>query len=322
MVFSQYSYQDVKKDEPRYFFGQIFAGFHYGLKNTIEPRAAFIFNQGILGYYHELSGKIMLDFTRTTHIYKITDTAGNALNVDYFEGSKYTAYLKMAEIKWKLNDHFDFRVGQLLNTQYLTFQDKFWGFRYIDVTPQEKYRLGMPADFGVQLDYNYKGKFLNQFSIVNGEGPFRFQDMNGKFLYSNNMQYNPIKNLTLKLYVDYSPDADTSNLQAAKSVISTFAGYKIEKFAIGGEFNYVFNYAYLDGYNVYNFSVYGNYAVSEKIVLVGRFDHLASGLLPALDYYIIGFQYAPVKGFTTSANFRYYSVDALPLIYANFGLKF
>jgi hypothetical protein len=41
-----------------------------------------------------------------------------------------------------------------------------------------------------------------------------------------------------------------------------------------------------------------------------------------LDYYIVGFQYEPVTAFTTSLNFRYYSIDALPFIYASFGLKF
>ena len=203
---SQNSSLKVHKDEKSYVFGQIFTDFQYGLKDTYKPRAAFRFNQGIIGYKHtfsdKLSGIIIYDVTRTTH-FEISDTSGNKLDYSYFEGSKYTAFLKMAEIKWKINDYFTLRVGELLNTQYLTFQDKFWGFRYIDVTMQEKFRLGMPADFGAQLDFQYGEKFLNQFSIVNGEGPFRYQDMNSKFLFSNNIQYNPIEKLTLKLYTGY-----------------------------------------------------------------------------------------------------------------------
>lgn len=173
MANSQNSAQDIIKNKPRYGFGQIYTGFRYGIKDTYNPQAAFVFNQGIIGYYHqisdEVSGKIIYDVTRTTHFYEITDTAGNQLSYSYFEGSKYTAYLKMAEIKWDFHQLFSLRVGQLLSTQYLTFQDRFWGFRYIDVTQQEKFRLGMPADFGAQLDFSYKGKFLNQISVVNGE---------------------------------------------------------------------------------------------------------------------------------------------------------
>ena len=45
-----------------------------------------------------------------------------------------------------MND-FPLRLENYLNTQYLTFQDKFWGYRYIDVTYQEKFRLGHAGRF-------------------------------------------------------------------------------------------------------------------------------------------------------------------------------
>ena len=171
--FGQTSSQDITKEKNSYAFGQIYTAFRYGFKDTYKPQAAFEFNQGILGYFNQISekvsGKIMLDVTRTTNILSITDSAGNPMTYDYFEGSKYTAYLKMAEIKWDISECFSLRVGELLNTQYLTFQDKFWGYRYVDVTYQEKFRLGMPADFGIQFDYKYKDKLINQFSVVNGE---------------------------------------------------------------------------------------------------------------------------------------------------------
>lgn len=326
---SQNSAQDITKDKSRYAFGQIYTGFRYGFKDTYNPQAAFVFNQGIIGYYHkiseEVSGKIIYDVTRTTHFYEITDTAGNQLSYSYFEGSKYTGYLKMAEIKWDFHRLFSLRVGQLLSTQYLTFQDKFWGFRYIDVTEQEKFRLGMPADFGAQLDFSVKGKFLNQLSVVNGEGPFRYQDFNGKFLFSNNMQFYPIENLTLKLYVDYAPTPDTSSNMTDKYVVSGFVGYKTKKFWIGSEYNFVWNYGFIENMDYSGLSFYGAYAISTKIAVLGRYDYLFKSMpeeTTSLDYYIVGVQYEPASKFTTSVNFRYYSVDALPFIYANFGLKF
>jgi hypothetical protein len=267
----------------------------------------------------------MYDVTRTTHIFEITDTAGNQLSYDYFEGSKYTAYLKMAEIKWDINEFFTFRVGQLLSTQYLTFQDKFWGYRYIDVTYQEKFRMGMPADFGVQLDFKFKDKFVNQFSVVNGEGPFRHQDLNSKFIYANNIQYYPNENITLKLYADYGASPDTGAGRAAKSVISGFAGYKNNSYRIGAEYTFVNNYGYFDGTDYFGFSIYGAVVLNDKFQALGRYDHLELNQPDEdsmSDYYIAGLQYEPVSKFTTSINFRYYSVESLPFIYASFGLKF
>lgn len=319
----------IDKEKNSFVFGQIFTDFRYSFKDSYQPQAAFSFNQGIIGYSHQLTenlrGLILFDVTRTTHIFEITDTAGAQMNYQYFEGSKYTAFLKMAEIKWDFHPNLSFRIGQLLNTQYLTFQDRFWGYRYIDFTYQEKYRLGMPADFGAQLDFKYKDKLLNQFSIVNGEGPFRHQDANGQFLYSNNIQYYPTNHITLKLYVDYAPSSDTGALMDAKSVISAFAGYKTDKFRVGGEYTYVTNYGYVKGVDYYGYSLYGSAVITEKIQVLARYDHLDMNLpenIRYLDYYLVGFQYEPISKFTTSINFRYYSIDHLPFIYANFGLKF
>ena len=51
--------------------GRFIPDFRYGFKDTYKPQAAFEFNQGILGYFNQISdnfsGKIMLDVTRTTN---------------------------------------------------------------------------------------------------------------------------------------------------------------------------------------------------------------------------------------------------------------
>ena len=267
----------------------------------------------------------MLDVTRTTNFTSITDSMGRPVNYDYFEGSKYTAYLKMAEIKWDLTDYFTFRFGQLLNTQYLTFQDQFWGFRYVEVTMQEKFRLGMPADFGAQVDLKLKDKLLYQFSVVNGEGPFRHQDEDGKFLFAQNIQYYPVPGLTVKLYADFAPAPDTVGLSGDKSVISIFAGYQKPNYRFGGEYSQINHYQYAYDENLEAWSVFCSVLLINKLTLLLRYDHLNishAGVFEKIDYYIGGLQYEPVEKFATSINFRYFSPDDLPMILASFGLKF
>jgi len=327
LLFSQSS-QVVEKPETQYVFAQIFTGFHYGFNNNVEPRAAFDFSQGILGYYHEISekvtGMIMLDVTRTTHIYDVTDSLGNPITVNYFEGSKYTAYLKLAMIKWDINERFTLRVGQLLNTQYLTFIDPFWGYRYIDVTYQEKYRLGNPADFGAQFDIR-TGKFLHQVSIVNGEGPFRYQDLNSGFIYSYNVQYNINEQITLKLYVDAGTKPENSADMDTRYVGSFFAGYRASKFKVGAEYTYVKNYAWEKDRDHRGLSVFASYNFARKFDIIGRYDRLVIDLPLQTNYenYILGgVQYEPFEQFTTSINFRYFTSITWPAVYASFGLKF
>lgn len=316
-----------KKPEIRNVFGNIFTGFYYGLKNNIEPRAAFGLTAGILGYYHDfndkISGKIMLDVTRTTNAIEVTDSNNLPMNVSFFEGSKYTAYLKMAEIKWNINEHFALRVGQLLNTQYLTFQDKFWGYRYISVTYQELYRYGMPADFGAQLDYSIKGKLTNSLSVVNGEGPFRHQDNNSKLLVANDLLLHPTPALSIKLYVDYQPPSDTGSDLKARSVISGFMGYKREDFRIGFEYNHILNPNFEEEPDYSGISFYSTYVLNKKFELLGRFDYINRALnIEYGKYVIVGFQYKAWDILNTSLNYRLFMPGEIHQIYVNFGLKF
>ncbi len=326
---AQNSTQIVEKESNSYIFAQIFSDFHAGFNDNVKPQAAFVFKTGIMGYKHSfkngISGIILIDVTRTTHFTSLNDSNGNVIPLDYFEGSKYTAYLKMAEIKWTIDQHFTLRFGQLLNTQYLTFIDRFWGFRYVDVTFQEKYRFGMPADFGIQADYRLKDKLLLQVSMVNGEGPFRYQDMLSKFLYSVNIQYSPVENLTFKLYTGLESAPDTANFVKAKKISSLFAGYKGKRFGAGAEANYVKDYTYVDGVDKYGFSVYGFVNILPKFTLLGRYDYLYQPLDDETiinNYYIVGAQYQPLNLLLASLNFRYYSKNDWPAVYFNVGLKF
>jgi hypothetical protein len=329
MLANAQSSQVVLKERNSFVFAQIFGDFRYAFNKDYKPSAAFNFNQGIFGYYHKLtdnlSGKIMYDVTRTTNIYEAIDSTGVPVNINYFEGSKYTAYLKLAEIRWDVTNWFTFHFGQLLNTQYLTFIDLFWGYRYIDVTFQERYRLGNPADFGAQFDFKLGGKIATQFSVVNGEGPFRYQDLSGEFIYSANIQYAPIEGLTLKLYADIGPSPDTNSIEYARSVFSWFTGYKNDKYRIGFEAVLVNNYDWNMGQDHYGISVYGGYKIWDKITAIVRYDRLmirSAGNRLDQSYYIAGFDYEPLKFFNTSLNFRYFSEEDLPFIFASFGLRF
>ncbi|MFH2094786.1 MAG: hypothetical protein ABIJ16_03720, partial [Bacteroidota bacterium] len=225
----------TKKEFPGVVFANVYSGFYYTIDGNNTPVTAFNFPTGLLGYTHKLSdnvkGTLIYDVTRTTN-FLYTDTSGIS---NYFEGSKYTAFLKMAQVDWRINKTAEISFGQLLNEQYLTLQDKFWGYRYIAVTFQELNRFGNPADFGARLKFFMLGEKL-QYSItaVNGEGPFRYQDNYGKFLISNNIEYAPSKEWIIKIYGDYMmPPSDTMK---ARIVLSPFVGYKCDKFRVGLEY--------------------------------------------------------------------------------------
>jgi len=306
-------------------FGQIFSSFYYGASDNIEPKSAFEMPTALFGYSSIIAEKVkatlIYDVTRTTN-FRFADTSGIS---NYFEGSKYTAFLKMAEIQYSINKNINFKIGQLLNTQYLTVQDKFWGYRYIYFTYQEVHRYGMPADFGAQLDLKYKDKIKNQISIVNGEGPFRHQDVNAQFIISNNIEVYPIDGLILKLYTDFSPTKDTSLLAKDKSVVSGFAGYKSDKYKIGLEYNSVNNYGYTENSDYFGFSGYAGYFLNDKTDILIRYDFINKSKTFNIEngsFILAGFQYMPVNNFFCSLNVRALFPEEKYWLYASFGVKF
>ena len=265
-----------KPDKKSVIFGNIYTDFYYAFNDNLKPKAAFEFSTGLLGFTHKFSDKVqatlIYDVTRTTSNITVTDSASNSLDVTYFEGSKYTAFLKMGAIEWKITDALELSVGQLLNQQYLTVQDKFWGFRYIATTYQERYKYGMPADFGARLTYNFKDQLKYSITISNGEGPFCYQDDGANFLYAGNLEIFPSKNIILKLYIDYETISNTASA-GDKMLVSCFTGYKTEKFMLGIEFIAIDNYKFIKAKQVYGFSLYSYYTLNSKLKALVRADY-------------------------------------------------
>ncbi len=292
-------------------WANIFASYFTTIKGENKPLSAFEMPTALLGYStsfgSKFKGTLIYDVTRTTNAIKITDDLGNTYNVTYNEGSRYTAYLKMAEITYSPLNFMDVRFGQLLNSQYLTMQDKFWGYRYVYFTYQEVHRYGNPADFGAQIDLKYRNYLLTQFSITNGDGPFKHQDEEAKFLYAANIEYYPVKGAILKVYADYAPFADTVSVARDRSALSLFAGYRTSKFRVASEYNRVFNYGFRENNSYWGISSFFSYSFSSIVDVLIRYDYINRSMplnLSKTHLLIYGIQLQPIKSFNISVNLR------------------
>jgi hypothetical protein len=304
-------------------FGNIYAGFYYGLNDHIAPRQAFELNSGLLGVKAEINKKIkailVYDVYKTTSSIEVFDTSRNALQVNYYKGSDYTTFLKQAQIDWDFAKNIELSVGQLQNQQFLTLQDKFWGYRYIAYTFQERYKFGSPADFGTRLTYNYNEKIKFSIGAVNGDGPFSKQDTKGIMQYNTNLECFLVKNLILKFYFDISPNNDLP----ARMVYSAFAGYKTEKWRIGFEYNILSHQNFIFDENYEGISAYGSIKLAKKIDLLCRYDYIKkSATYKDSQYMILGMQYEPANNFFVSINGRDLFPADEPQLYVNFGIKF
>ncbi len=300
---------------------QVFGNFDYNDSADAKKKYGFWFGRAHLGYEYQfsqqLSGKIILDMGRPTTVGQITvtDTNGNNLNVTNTStaGSYYTMTLKFASLQWKPSEHFNVQAGGILQNHYIT-QEKFWGYRYVAPTFQDKY-FGIPSsDLGLIAFYKANEKFGFDVALTNGEG-FRFdQDAYGDVKIASGMDFNPVKGLQVRFFYDNTKSKNPMK-PAIQQLFSFFAGYKYnDKFRIGGEYNYRMNHLNINNHNLFGWSFYGSYSFWKSMEFFARFDLLQANTLAGQtnnwNYqntgkaYIAGVHYNLVKGVSASLNYQ------------------
>ena len=300
---------------------QVFTNFDYNATKDAQKQFAFWIGRAHFGYEYQFnkqfSGKIVLDAGRPTTIgvIEVKDTSGNNLPVTNSskEGSYYTITLKFASLEWKPNEHFRVQAGAVLQNHYIT-QEKFWGYRYLAETFQDRYYKIPSSDLGCIVYIKPNELFGFDVALTNGEG-FRFdQDAYGDVKLAAGIDFKPVKGLQTRLFYDYTK-SDNPSKPAVQQLLSFFAGYKFKNmFRIGGEYNYRFNHLNISNQDLFGYSFYGSIHFKKKFDYFMRFDQLMSntklGATQEWNYnadgkaIITGIQYTPVSGINLSLNYQ------------------
>ena len=86
-------------------------------------------------------------------------------------------------------------------TTQFSYQEKFWGYRYIYKSFQDQYRFGNSADLGISLSYRLARWIEADAIITNGEG-FKQLQVNDGLLYGIGTTITPLKGVSMRLYKD------------------------------------------------------------------------------------------------------------------------
>ena len=278
-------------------------------------------NRAHFGYKYQFapkwSGTVIIDAGRPTVFGNLTvqDSVGIRMpnSYTYKEGSYYTMTLKFSYLEFNPTPKIRLQAGGILQNHYIT-QEKFWGYRYVLETFDDRY-FGIPsADLGF-IGYFSPLEWLSvDAALSNGEG-FRFnQDNQGKVKYAAGVDFKPIKNWITRIYYDNSVSSDPSK-PATQQLLSVFSGYRLPgMFRIGVEYNDHLNHGNLQNKDLYGLSIYGSYEISERFEFFGRYDKLQSNKLSgtAISWhyaddgqaYIIGVHSVPVKNVALSLSYQ------------------
>ena len=253
------SAQDAKTEEPKgKAIVQVFGNFHTGFGADNNDRG-FELERSYLGYEYNLGNG--LSVKGVMDIGKSSDVS------DY----QRIAYIKNAMVTWK-SGKFTLNGGLISTTQF-NFQEKFWGLRYVMKSFQDEYKFGSSADLGLSAAYKFSDQISADAIIVNGEGYKKVQKNDG-LNYGVGVTLTPVKGFQLRVY----GGINESGTEEGKDVtnLATFAGYKNDKFAVGAEYNHMWNASNVKDADQYGYSVFATVNVSKKTELYARFDDLQS----------------------------------------------
>lgn len=313
---------------------QVFGNFDYNATNNAQKNYSFWFGRAHLGYEYQFSkqfsGRIVIDAGRPTSVgdISVSDATGENLTVknNSKEGSYYTMTLKFASLEWKPDDNVRIQVGGILQNHYIT-QEKFWGYRYLAETFQDRYYKTPSSDLGIIGYFRLNEKIGMDITLTNGEG-FRFdQDQYGDVKVATGVDLYLIDGLQTRIYYDYSNSRNPLR-PAKQQLISAFAGYcDNTKYRIGAEYNYKFNHLYINNHDLFGVSIYGSYSLLKNVELFFRFDRLEANTISnetnnwyynnTGKAYIAGIHTNPIKGVNVSLNYQGWKPDNTLMAFQN-----
>lgn len=272
-------------------FMKIFSNYHTTFSDG-ESASAFELSRVYLGYEYNFNE----NFSAKANI----DVADPGVG-----GLEMTAYVKNAYLKYKASN-FTVNFGLISTTQF-KLQESAWGYRYIEKSFQDAYKFNSSADLGVSVAYKFSDVISADVILVNGEGYKKLQG-DSAMRTGFGVTITPVKKLTGRVYYDFISKDNT------QSSLAIFVGYTAADFSVGAEYNQQFNAGFKDNRELSGMSFYGTVKASSKVKLYARFDNLYSNTVAGSSndwnlskdgqLYLVGFEYAPVKGVKLAPNFR------------------
>ena len=271
---------------------QVFGNFHSGFGHVSDDRG-FELDRSYLGYQYDLGEGLQI---------KGVMDIGQSDDVNDYHR---IAYIKNAQISWKTGN-WTLSGGLISNTQF-NVQEKFWGYRYIMKSFQDLYKFGNSADLGVSVAYKFADWISADAIVVNGEGYKKVQKNDG-LMYGLGTTFTPTKSITMRVY--YGLNEGTDETKKDIQNLATFIGFKLERFSLGAEYNWMWNAKNVEGSDYKGWSVYANAKLNKKVDGYIRYDHCSDDKAG----FITGVQCKLGKYVKIAPNFRmnYKGVDEGP----------
>ncbi len=248
--------------------GLVYSDYYYFLSNhqkALEGMNGFWFRRIYFTYDYRLNKRFSL---------RIRTEAASSGN---FLREKITPFIKDLYLRWDFSGQSLF--AGISPTPTINMVEKVWGYRSVEKTPLDLYKMAPSRDTGIALRGKFlRGRFYYHLMLANGEGN-KSEDKRQKKIYGALGLY-PAKGLYIEVYGDYAkgsvPEGDITTLQG-------FFSYSFSRGALG------FLYArqnYGDGTYIRVASGFVRFNLNRKLTFLTRTDRVMD---PVPDAYRIAY---------------------------------
>jgi len=190
---------------------------------------------------------------------------------DFETGARLEPFVKDAYLAWKDKGH-ELYLG-IASSPTFELAENFWGYRHLEKTPIDLYRMGRSRDFGVAYKGKAaEGKLTFHVMLGNGDGEGSETNEGKKVMFS--LAFAPAQQVVLEIYADTEDRPESAD----RTTYHAFAGFKSAKSRYGVE------YALQDrqvadapDQSLAVGSVFGVWDCAAKLSLIARFDRAFDG---------------------------------------------
>ena len=210
------------------------------------------------------------------------------------DDTKLSAYIKNAYVDWSAYNSVLLSLG-LISTNTYGVQEKNWGYRFIDKSVFDKYKMTNTADFGIGMAYQ-TGSLGVSVQLLNGEG-YKNIDADGEQSVYFRAMYGE-KNLVKNSGYNFGLVGSNSE---SSDMLGYFAGWSSDKIRIGFESGSYDNNGVVEEAT----GLYANYSICDKCNIFIRHDLNdldADDPIDPIEQTMVGMVWNPTKGLYMSPN--------------------
>ncbi len=253
------------------FSGYMFGDFYYNLTNNnpeLEGENGFWFRRIYFTYDYKISD------SWTTRLRLEMNSPGDFKSSDFLK-----PYIKDAYLAYKIGNHTitnTIILGISPTPTWEYYIVDFWGYRAVEKTPLDLYKMGESRDFGIAFKGSIGKDGFFGYHVMAGNGEGIKSEFNKEKKYMGAFLFILQLNFSLELYADYGLKANKYNTYFAYYTYQAFLGWKHKKGRLGVQYSHRFEEQEVEKgnfkFDVY--SIFGIINVSEKLSLLARYDRM------------------------------------------------